>query len=630
MIRIGSAGFWVNARLGEDAKPWHMDAKPWHHECKPRHDPAAAALHFPLMHPLFDERRYLIPFRSILLPQIFTDTLVIGGGAAGLSAALAACGHGNVILLAKGALTVSNTAWAQGGIAAVLASDDSIEAHVADTIEAGAGLCDEDVVRRVISQGPASIQRLRDWGFQPDTAAEAGTGSEELALGREGGHSARRIVHAHGDATGREIARALIAQAQSRGKGSIRLFEKCFALDLITPSKEPGSPCMGAITWHPRYGLQMVWARATILACGGAGVMWRETTNPPVATGDGAAMAYRAGATMSDLAFMQFHPTTLYVAGASRTLISEAVRGEGAHLLDDSGNRFMVGVHPLAELAPRDVVSREIFRTLARTGASNVWLDCRHLTGFRRRFPGISETLENFDLDPAKDLIPVNPAAHYAVGGVRTDSAGRTDIPGVYAVGEVSCTGLHGANRLASNSLLEAVVMGTVAGEAAKEMKPGESSPWGASPRPGPVQVVSDIPISEHGEIDLSDVRSSLRSSMWRNVGIERSGGKLHDAAEMFDFWARYTLDKIFDDPSGWETQNMLLLGALTARSALRREESRGCHVRSDYPETSEALAVHDCWRRGQSEPTLTPVRRGEAGQKTRVETVSIASRAKA
>lgn len=557
------------------------------------------------MHALFDDRRYLIPFRSILLPQIFTDTLVIGSGAAGLAAALTASTHGDVILLCKDRLGLSNTAWAQGGVAAVLSSEDTIGAHVSDTLAAGAGLCDESVVRHVVAEGARAIERLRAWGFRPDLAPGD---SAEMALGREGGHSTRRIVHASGDATGQEIARALIEQAQKRGKPTLRVFEKCFALDLITPSQQPGAPCLGAVTWHPRFGLQMIWARATILASGGAGALWRETTNPAIATGDGIAMAYRAGATVADAAFMQFHPTTLYVAGASRTLITEAVRGEGGRLVDDAGNPIMQGVHPQGDLAPRDIVSREIFRALARQGASHVWLDCRGIAGFAARFPGITATLAQFDLDPAKDLIPVNPAAHYFIGGVRTDAHGRTDVPGLYCVGEAASTGLHGANRLASNSLLEAVVFGVAAGETAREMKQGESNGWGVTARSGPVQVISDIPPSPRGELDLSDVRSSVRSAMWRNVGLERSGARLADVSEMLDFWARYTLDKVFDDPSGWETQNMLLLGALVTRSALWREESRGCHARTDFPEPSDRFLVHDYWRRGQGEVTALPV----------------------
>lgn len=554
------------------------------------------------MHPLFDDRRYLIPFRSILLPQIFTDTLVIGGGAAGLSAAIAASEHGDAILISKAKLPVSNTGWAQGGIAVVLDRADSIEAHVQDTLVAGAGLCDQPAVRSIVGAGPEAIKRIIDWGFQVDRGND-----DSPSLGREGGHSARRIIHSHGDATGAELSRCLIEKA--RHTQSIRLFEDCFALDLLTPTSAEGAPCMGAITYHPRYGLQMIWARSTILAAGGAGMVWRETSNPPVATADALAMAYRAGATLSDLAFMQFHPTALYIAGAPRRLISEAVRGEGAYLVDDNGHRFMQSEHDLAELAPRDIVSRAIYRQLARSGAAHVWLDARHVANFNARFPSIAETLEQFSLNPATDLIPVNPAAHYMVGGVRTDMHGRTDVPGLYAVGEAASTGLHGANRLASNSLLEALVMGRAAGLACQEMRNGSTNAWNVAARSGPFQVISDIPLSEQGELDLSDVRSSLRSVMWRNVGVERTGGKLTDVSEMFDFWARYALKEIFDTPTGWETQNMLLVGALITQSALWRKESRGCHTRSDFPRTDATLALHDLWKRGRSEPATEGVR---------------------
>ena len=546
------------------------------------------------MERVFNDRRYLIPFRSTLLPQIFTDVLVVGAGVAGLRAAIAAAGHGaEVIVLSKSDLAHTNTAWAQGGIASVMEEGDSFDAHVDDTLTAGAGLCDGPVVRRIVEDGPARLRECLGWGMALDRAVDG-----SLSVGREGGHSARRIYHAGGDATGAELERCLAAKVKSLG--AVRLFTQCFLLDFVTATSEPGSRVLGAITHHPRYGLQMVWARSTVLASGGAGMVYRETTNPHPATGDGLAAAYRAGAEVADMAFMQFHPTVLYLPGAARSLITEAVRGEGAHLLDADGNRFMTEVHELAELAPRDVVSQAIVRQITSQGGQHVWLDCRHMRGFAERFPGIAATLKRFDLDPGEDLIPVHPAAHYTVGGARTDHAGRTNLPGLFAVGEAACSGLHGANRLASNSLLEGLVLGAIAGDAAASN--GEALGK-------PAKVVSDIPLSDHGELDLSDVRSSLRSAMWRNVGIQRTGAKLTDAVEMFDFWGRYTLDKIFDDPAGWETQNMLLVGALMARSALWREESRGCHAREDFPALADRFRVHDCWLRGSGEPVARPVR---------------------
>jgi L-aspartate oxidase len=558
------------------------------------------------MDAIFDQRRYLIPFRSTLLPQIFTGTLVIGGGVAGLRAAIAAAAHGEVIILAKAELGLSNTAWAQGGIAAAIADGDSVEAHVRDTLVAGAGLCDVPAVRLVVDQGRERVRELLSWGMRADQTAEG-----ETAFGREGGHGMARILHSDGDATGREIQRVLMEKV--RNTPGIRVFENCFALDLITPGPEPGAPVMGAITHHPRYGLQVIWARATILASGGAGVLYRETTNPKIATADGLAMAYRAGASLADMAFVQFHPTTLYLPGATRSLISEAVRGEGAYLLDNAEHRFMLDEHPLAELAPRDIVSQAIVRQIAKQGGRHVWLDCRHITCFTTRFPSITAELKRFDLDPAEDLIPVHPAAHYMIGGVRTDLSGRSDVPGLYAVGEIAACGLHGANRLASNSLLEGLVLGEIAGTTASEMQGGgnghaPTNAWGVAPRPSPIPLISDIRPSEHGELDLVDVQSSLRSSMWRNVGIERTGAKLRDAGDMFDFWARYTLDKIFDDPHGWEVQNMLLVGAIMARSALWREESRGAHLRSEFASQRGEFAVHDLWRRGRETPVTTPL----------------------
>ena len=562
----------------------------------------------------FEQRRYLIPFRATLLPQIFTDVLVVGGGVAGMRAALEAAGEavdgggagggggGEVIMALKGKMHQSSTWRAQGGIAAVLTAEDSFENHVRDTLVAGAGLCDEPVVRQVVEAAPARMQELIDWGmpFDRDRGHESSparhrdTEGGAFAYGREGGHSHFRILHADGDATGRALVRTL--ESRVRRQSGIRIFDQCFVLDLITHDDADGSParCLGAITHHPRYGLQVIWAQATILAAGGCGQVYRESTNPRVATGDGLAMAYRAGARVMDLAFMQFHPTTLYVAGASRALITEAVRGEGAHLVDRDGQRFMPDHDERAELAPRDIVARSMLRQMKATGHSHVYLDVRHLDQqrFAQRFPGLCKLLAEFDIDPATRPIPVHPSAHYMIGGVLADDRGRTSIPGLYACGEVACSGLHGANRLASNSLLEGLVYGAVAGaEAAGEVR---------GDRPAsPIKVVSDIRPSDRSELDLADVRSSLRSVMWRHVGIEREGQRLEEVAEMFAFWARYTMDKIFDDQAGWEVQNMLTVGALMTRAAAWRCESRGTHYRVDCPETLEAYRVHDVWRRG-------------------------------
>jgi L-aspartate oxidase len=550
----------------------------------------------------FDHRRYLIPFRSLLLPHIFTDTLVIGGGVAGMRAAIEAAEHGDVILLAKGPLEVSNTWMAQGGIAAAHSPEDTPEAHFQDTIIAGAGLCDAAAVRTLVEEGPGCIDELLDWGMRFDRDA-----SGALEYGREGAHSRPRILHTDGAATGAALARCLTARC--RQLEPIRIFERCFALDLLTTggngNRANGNRgpqrILGTITHHPQYGLQIIWAKATILATGGAGQVYRETTNPKVATGDGLAMAYRAGAAVGDVEFIQFHPTTLYVAGAGRLLISEAVRGEGAYLVDREGVRFMPEYHELAELAPRDVVSRAIVDRLAQEQAEAVYLDVRHLgrERFEERFPNLLRELKSFDIDPAVDLIPVHPSAHYAVGGVWADLEGRTTLPGLLACGEAACHGLHGANRLASNSLLEGLVFGRRAGRAAAEM--GDASL-------APMKIVSDIPVQEHAELDLVDVRSSLRSAMWRNVGIDRSGRKLDDVQDMFQFWARYTMDMIFDEPAGWETQNLLTAGALITRAARWRLETRGVHCRLDYPEPSDDFRLHALWRIGDEAPATRPV----------------------
>ena len=541
------------------------------------------------------DRRYLIPFRSQLLPQIFTDVLVIGCGVAGLRAAIEAAERGaDVIVLSKAEVAMSNTAWAQGGIAAVLSADDTVDAHAADTLAAGAGLCDESSVRTLVSEGPDRVHELIEWGMRVDRS------DDRLDLGREGGHHAHRILHSDGDKTGLALVECLLRKLRS--PPTVRLFDRCFALDLLTSSDEQsGAKTLGAITHHARYGLQIIWAGATILASGGAGLVYRETTNPRVATGDGMAMAFRAGATLSDMGFMQFHPTTLYVAGATRALITEAIRGEGAYLVDRSGRRFMPTYHEMAELAPRDVVSRAIVREIARSPDSCVYLDVRHIGGqsFAERFTSFSKLLQSFDIDPGSDLIPVQPAAHYMIGGVRADADGRTTLSALFACGEVSCSGVHGANRLASNSLLEGLVFGRRCGRAAADIAAHEGVRG--------IPIVSDIRPSDRAELDLTDVRSSVRSVMWRNVGIERSGAKLHDSIDMFDFWARYTMDKVLDDPHGWETQNLLTVASLIARSAAWREESRGVHFRLDHADPRESYALHDDWTRFCVEPTTRP-----------------------
>lgn len=556
----------------------------------------------------FTDRRYLIPFRATLLPQIFTDVLVIGSGVAGCSAALSAVRNSpsaEVIITSKGSLKDSNTYWAQGGIAAVLDQVlDNTEQHLQDTLIAGAGLCDEQIVRKVVEEGPARVRELIEAGLRVDRDAD-GT----IKLGKEGGHSQNRIIHTDGDATGKALATALFGTVDEHER--IRMFEDCFVLDLITTGDKPGQgEVVGAITHHPKYGLQVIWARATILAAGGCGMVYRETTNPNSATGDGLAMAYRAGAVMQDMAFMQFHPTTLYIAGASRALITEAVRGEGAVLIDKSGYRFMPDYDERADLAPRDIVSRSILTQMVKTAHSHVFLDIRPigLERFNERFPGIAKLLAQFDINPATTPIPVHPSAHYMVGGVAVDPETRSSMPGLYACGEASCSGLNGANRLASNSLLEGLVFGDIAGKVCLERLQGAVVNDVNTQTARPYKIVSDIRPSDRSELDLADVRSSLRSVMWRHVGIEREGDHLKDVLDMFAFWGRYTMDKIFDDRLGWEVQNLLTIGMLMSRAAHWRDESRGTHFRVDHPEQIDALRVHDQWLIGKDQPMTTPV----------------------
>jgi L-aspartate oxidase len=516
-----------------------------------------------------DFRRYLVDIDSVSTHQQSTDYLVIGAGIAGLRAAIEAAQNGSVTLVTKGTVEDSNTWHAQGGIASVLNKDDSFESHIADTLRTGCGLCDQNIVDLVVRQGPQLIRQLLNWGVAFDLT------DDQIATTLEGGHSHPRIAHAHGDETGKIITQTLIAKA--RQQRNIKIIENFFTLDLLTTDNK----CLGIIGWHGGKGPGIIWAANIILATGGAGQLYRETTNPSCATADGLAIAYRAGAVLQDLEFVQFHPTTLYIAGASRALITETLRGEGAVLLDAKGRAFMKDYNPAAELAPRDIVSRAILEQMLKTKSTHVYLDVRHFDKqhFTKRFPVISELCESFDIDISKDLIPVRPSAHYMVGGVKTDSGAKTSIENLYACGEVSSTGLHGANRLGSNSLLEGLVFGRIAGQAAVSRKPArERMPL----------IKYEIPHSNRTRLDAADVRNSLRAIMWRNIGITRKAHDLKQAIEQIRFWQRYVMDKQFDNPQGWECQNMLTVCLLIAQSALARKESRGVHFRSDYHDTDD------------------------------------------
>jgi L-aspartate oxidase len=517
-------------------------------------------------------RRYLVDIDSVTTHQQSTDYLVLGAGIAGLRAAIEASQHGAVTVITKGTVEDSNTWHAQGGIASVLDKADSFESHIADTLRIGCGLCDQKTVDLVVRQGPQLIRQLLNWGVAFDLT------NDQIATTLEGGHSHPRIAHAHGDETGKIIAQTLIAK--TRQQRNIKIIENFFTLDLLTMDNR----CLGVIGWHKEKGPQIIWAANTILATGGAGQLYRETTNPSCATADGLAIAYRAGAVLQDLEFVQFHPTTLYIAGASRALITETLRGEGAVLLDAKGRAFMKDYNPDAELAPRDVVSRAILTQMLKTKSTHVYLDIRHFDKqhFAKRFPVISELCESFDIDISKDLIPVRPSAHYMVGGAKTDISAKTSIENLYACGEVASTGLHGANRLGSNSLLEGLVFGRIAGQADISQKP--AGPGNA----GQPIIRYEIPHSDLRHLDTSDVRNSLRAIMWRNVGITRKNQELKQALELIRFWQRYVMDKAFDSPQGWECQNMLTVCLLITQAALARKESRGVHFRSDYPDTDD------------------------------------------
>lgn len=525
-------------------------------------------------------RRHLARFDQARISHRFTDVLVVGSGIAGLSASLSAARVPGVeiLLIAKAALHEGSTHYAQGGVAAVLEpdrQDDHVELHERDTLQAACGLARPEVVRTVVREGVEAVRGLLELGARFDRH-----GDGQLHFTREGGHGRARILHS-ADSTGREIEHTLLEAAAAEPR--ITALEKTFAIDLVV---DESGCCRGVLAHRPAGRLQMLWAKQVILATGGAGRLYRETTNPPVTTGDGLAMAFRAGATLENLEFVQFHPTTLYVAGADRFLITEAARGEGGRLVDVHGEAFMREYHPDAELAPRDVVSRAILDRMKKTDSNRVYLD---LTGLEpalleQRFPRILEICQGFGIDARRQPIPVRPSAHYTIGGVRVDLDGATDVPHLLAVGEVSSTGLHGANRLGSNSLLEGLVFGRRAGRAAAERArslPDNPLPFEPAFASTPPRSSSQIPL------DLGDLERSLQSLLWHRVGIERDGEGLELARHQIETWISYVLPLEFHTPEGWTLQNMLTTSYLILLGARAREESRGVHYRADFPALS-------------------------------------------
>ena len=484
------------------------------------------------------------------------------------------------IIVTKDALEQSNSVYAQGGIAGVLDPDDNVSNHFADTISAGQGLCHPEIVRDVVSEAPDRIRELIAYGTQFDRE------NGHLALTQEGGHSHRRVAHALGDATGKEVMRAIIDRI--RQKPHRQVWEQTFTIDLLTYEGR----CRGAMVWNPKHGRTCIWAKSTVLATGGAGQLYRESTNPGIATADGHAIAFRAGVDLRDMEFMQFHPTVLYIAGGARHLISEAVRGEGAYLRDRTGRRFMEDFDTRLELAPRDVVSRAITEQMSRTSHSCVYLELTHLPReiIQTRFPHIRKVCAEFGIDITREQIPVRPGAHYMIGGVAIDENAMSSLPGLWAAGEVTSSGLHGANRLGSNSLLEGLVFGLRAGEGASHAALSEPDTFTALS----VSVDwTDSPQPKGEQLNLGDVRNSLGSLMWRSAGIRRDNAGLTQAAEQVDFWNRYVSTREFNRPEGWELQNLLLVSRLLIAAAIRREESRGVHYRSDFPEINPDMAGH-------------------------------------
>jgi len=504
------------------------------------------------------------------------DVVVVGSGVAGLMTALHATRAGDVLLVTKVLVDDGSTRWAQGGVAAALGPDDTPEEHLQDTLEAGVGLCDEQAVRVLCTEGPARLRELIELGAAFDRDP-----SGELSLTREGGHHRDRIVHAGGDATGAEVQRALIAAVKAHPR--IRLVEHALVLDLLrTADGRAAGVTLHVLGEGTRDGVGAVHARAVVLATGGMGQVFSSTTNPPVSTGDGVALALRAGAEVADLEFVQFHPTSLYLGPGltgQQPLVSEAVRGEGAFLVDANGRR-VIGPedHPLADLAPRDVVAKAITRRMNELGVEHVYLDARHLGQelLLQRFPTIVARCREAGIDPVTELVPVSPAAHYASGGVRTDLHGRTDVPGLYACGEVACTGVHGANRLASNSLLEGLVFAARIGADLERSLPPQGEPV-----PGAGEQVLLAP----------SVRADLCRTMTEGAGVLRSKQSLATAADALEELATRT--SAAPSPSAWEATDLHDVATALVSAAARREETRGSHWREDHPDASPAWRGH-------------------------------------
>ncbi|HEU5368620.1 MAG TPA: L-aspartate oxidase [Ktedonobacterales bacterium] len=547
------------------------------------------------------------------------DVAIIGGGVAGLTLALSLPSSLRIALLTKGALGESNTRYAQGGLAAAVGSDDSPELHLRDTLIAGAGLCDETAVRLLVEQAPDAVRWLIAIGAQFDRkevqksqkiqesaqssaihpSGATSTSFEAYLMGHEAAHSRRRVLHAHGDATGAEIERALVAAVRSRKNTTI--YERTFAQELIVRDGQ----CCGVLALDHSGRAFQLQARATVLANGGAGRLWLRTSNPPLATADGLALAWGAGAALADLEFTQFHPTVLVTGdgNGSAFLISEAVRGEGAYLRNQAGERFMARYHPDAELAPRDVVARAILSEMLREGVSHAYLDLRHLPAeaMRARFPSIAAFCAQHGMDLASDLIPVAPAAHYFMGGVAVDSWGRTTLPQLYAVGEVACTGVHGANRLASNSLLEGLVFGRRAARAIAQESP-DAWPEAADVFSGQGSSRQILSTAVAGTSSLHPgIQGALRRIMWEHVSLYRDEQGLRQASlavkRLIEEAATHEGSNgsrpIADSApfTAYETASMVQIAQLIITAALQRRESRGSHYRNDYPATDPALA---------------------------------------